>query len=277
MKNIFLDIRQILRSPVPLTSWVVASLICTLTGPLGTYAADPYSFRLIFWTSVLFIATMYALFCFYTAFNIWPKWSFLKAGFFGGVFFAITYSCFGIFIVDQVYGNLQQPSNALIFAIVSSSTAAIVILIHWVDVRPRLIAEAALEAQRLEYEAAIIEAAMEPVNASNPLLDSRSDNPFLSRLNTDIGTSLIRLHMRDHYVETYTGEGMQLIHMRFADAVDALSSFNGYQTHRSHWVNLDEVKGVKKVDGKTFFVMADEAKVPITRKRHKELKELGAI
>ncbi len=241
MKNILLDIRQILRSPVPLTSWIVASLICTLTGPIGTYPADPYSFRLIFWTGILFVATMYALICFYTAFNIWPEWSFLKAGFFGGVFFTITYSYFGIIIINQTYGDLHKPSNELIFAIVSSSTAAIVILVHWVDVRPRLIAEAALEAQKIEYETAITEITTGPIGTINPLLPPRSDNPFLSRLNADIGARLIRLQMRDHYVETYTSKGMQLIHMRFSDAISSLSDFNGYQVHRSHWVNLDEI------------------------------------
>ncbi len=277
MKNIFSDIREILRSPVPLTSWIVASLICTLTGPLGTYAADPYNFRLVFWTGILFVATMYALFCFYTAFNIWPDWSFLKAGFFGGIFFALTYSCFAILVIDQFYGNLQKPSNQTIFMIVSTSTAAIVILIHWVDVRPRMLADAALEAQKNEYEAAINNTENDTVRLANPLFDSRSDNTFLSQLNTDMGTSLIRLHMRDHYVETYTDKGMQLIHMRFADAVKALSSFNGLQTHRSHWVNLDEIKTVGKADGKTFFIMTDGAKVPITRNRVKDLKELGIV
>jgi len=281
MKNIFLDIQQILKSPVPLTSWVVASLICTLTGPFGTYAADVFEFRLIFWTSILLFATLYALFCFHAAFNIWPDRSFLKAAFFGGVFFSITYSYSAILIVDHVFGDLPRPSNVLIFFIVSSSTAAIVTLIQWIDVRPRLLAKAALQKQQEEYDAALAAA-----RASHPkptpivektLWENRTDNPFLSRLNIDVGTSLIRLQMRDHYVTTYTNHGTQLVHMRFVDAVAALSDFNGVQTHRSHWVHLDHVKDIEKSDGKIFFVMSDGAKVPITRKRFKELKELGHV
>ncbi len=273
MKNILLDIRQILRSPVPLSSWIVASLICTLTGPLGTYDADPFGFRIVFWGGMLLVATLYALFCFYTAFNIWPDWSFLKAGAIGGTVFSITYSAFAIFLIPHVYGNLPIPSSELIFAIVSCSTIAIVILIQWVDVRPRMQAEEALNEQRLELEAAAVQQQVQ--NA--PFLSSRTDNPFLARLNADMGSRLVRLHMRDHYVETYTYEDMQLVHMRFADAVDALSEFNGCQTHRSHWVNLDEVVSVEKSDGKTFFKMSDGVNVPISRGKIKELKSLNII
>lgn len=92
-----------------------------------------------------------------------------------------------------------------------------------------------------------------------------------------MGTKLIRLTMRDHYVETYTCRGMQLIHMRFSDAVAALSEFNGFQIHRSHWVNLDEVTGTSRKDNKRFFIMSDGFEAPISRGKINQLKDLGLL
>ena len=100
---------------------------------------------------------------------------------------------------------------------------------------------------------------------------------FLKRLGPDAGSRLIRLTMSDHYIEAHTDKGMHMLYMRFADAIDALSTANRTQAHRSHWVNLDEVKTTEKDGSKLFFILSDGSKVPISRSRKKELQTLGLI
>ena len=114
-------------------------------------------------------------------------------------------------------------------------------------------------------------------NTKSFSIDKNAHNPFLSLIKKDFAGSLIRLTMRDHYIETYTDNGMQLIHMRFSDAITALHDFNGYQVHRSHWVNLDEVRDVKKSNRKHYLIMSDSAEIPVAQSRVKELKKMGIL
>ncbi len=250
------DLKTNLMSPIPLIGWVVATLICAAIGPFGTYQTDTLGFRLLFWGGTILSGILYALFCLHAAHNIWPKRSFLQIAWVSGVFFTITFSIPIKMLILQLYTE-PQPSLLMIILIVGSVIVAITILMH-------LLAPAQPEPSK-------------PEQAKTLNLAGQSDNPFLSRINTDMGTKLIRLTMRDHYVEVHTCQGMHLIHERFSDAVAALSEFNGTQVHRSHWVNLDEVCDVVKTTGKTAFKMSDGAIIPISRGKLAGLKQRGLL
>jgi len=100
---------------------------------------------------------------------------------------------------------------------------------------------------------------------------------LLRRLGPDVGQKLVRLQSADHYVEVHTENGAKLLLMRLGDAVDLLTGSNGQQVHRSHWVNLEEVKGVIKRNRKIWLRMSDGTDVPVSRSFSPALREAGII
>jgi DNA-binding LytR/AlgR family response regulator len=63
--------------------------------------------------------------------------------------------------------------------------------------------------------------------------------------------------------------------MRLADAIRETGDVAGLQIHRSHWVALEAVEGVKRRDGKLFLEMADGALLPVSRGARGRVKAAG--
>jgi len=97
--------------------------------------------------------------------------------------------------------------------------------------------------------------------------------PFFRRLPHHLGTELSYLSMQDHYVEVVTSKGKEMLLMRFSDALAELEDYNGLQIHRSHWVSKEAVAGPKRVDGKLFLQMVDNAELPVSRSFQAQVKE----
>jgi LytTr DNA-binding domain-containing protein len=264
MQKTFNDLIADLKGPIPLLSWILGTFICTVTGPFGTYEISTLGFRFLFWGGILLIALVFSLLCVHATHNLRPLWGHRKISAVAGTIFTITYSTFIILLIQQIYPPEKLPSPLMIVVIVAGVTFSIQILIH-------------LTGGRKDTWGTTTAPLSKQTPKPELKLGNRTNNPFLSRIDANMGTKLVRLTMRDHYVETYTCRGMQLIHMRFSDAVNALSHFNGLQPHRSHWINLDEMCELIKKDGKFFFRMSDGFEVPIARGKLKQVKQLGLL
>ncbi len=268
MHIVFTEITNKLKSPITIVAWLASTVVCVLTGPFETDMITPTYMRAIFWGTVISVGIAYALLCLHTMFHTFPK---LRPFFAKGIalsFFTLTYAnAVDIAVSFTPYGK-HSTSLALIYLVVAAIAFPISAAIYWLHIRPN--------EKRNEERLAVLQEAKEAV-AKQAQPASRLNNALLSRLNTDLGMRIIRLYMRDHYVEVFSDQGTQLIHMRFQDAVDALSDFNGKKVHRSHWINFDEVKEVVKSDGKIFFKMSDDFHVPISKLKQKELRTLGIL
>lgn len=88
---------------------------------------------------------------------------------------------------------------------------------------------------------------------------------FLKRLPPQIGTELISLSSQDHYVEVTTEKGRDLIHMRFADALDELHDYPGQQIHRSHWIAARAFRGLARENGKVMAHLSDGRTLSVSR------------
>ncbi|WP_193221978.1 LytTR family DNA-binding domain-containing protein [Amylibacter sp. SFDW26] len=264
MMIIFKEVVHKLTSRITLTAWGAASVICTLTGPFGTYNLDAFSHRLFFWGCLLFAGIAFCLLCLHTMFNVFPNLRPIYSKLIAISFFTVTYTNAIYFVVDMIYLSYTTPSILLVYAVVGSIAFSISAAIYWLHIRPNELRKKAQETYRNP-----------PIAKSKPKVSPKLSNAVLSKFETD--THIIRLNMRDHYVEVFSDKGAKYIHMRFADAVGALSSLNGMQVHRSHWVNLDNVQDVIKSKGKISFKMSDGAEVPISRTKQKELKEMGLL
>ncbi len=100
---------------------------------------------------------------------------------------------------------------------------------------------------------------------------------LLQKLGPDSGNKLVRLQSADHYVEVHTDTGAKLLLMRLGDAVELLTGSNGQQVHRSHWVNLEEVKCVIKRNRKIWLRMSDGSDVPVSRSYSPALRKAGVL
>lgn len=97
---------------------------------------------------------------------------------------------------------------------------------------------------------------------------------FLSRLPTHLGTQLLHLQMEDHYLRATTQQGAALILIRFRDALQELSDYDGLQVHRSWWVARNAVEQVSRQGRKIELLMADGTHVPVSAGYRKAVDEM---
>lgn len=86
-----------------------------------------------------------------------------------------------------------------------------------------------------------------------------------------LGDNIIRLHAQDHYVEIVTTQGNALLSEQFGDCVDNLAPLDGFQCHRSHWINLAHIDGLSRSGSSYVCTLSNGDKVPVSRRRHHEL------
>ena len=90
-----------------------------------------------------------------------------------------------------------------------------------------------------------------------------SEPEFFTRLKSVAPDAITALEAEDHYVRIHTAEGSELIHYRFADAVEEMRSRNGLQVHRSFWVNKDAIESMVR-RGRSFdIVMTGGKRIPV--------------
>lgn len=96
---------------------------------------------------------------------------------------------------------------------------------------------------------------------------------FLSRLHDHLGTKLLHLQMEDHYLRATTDKGADLILIRFRDALQELSDYDGLQVHRSWWVARDAVEKISRTGRKIELLMSDGTRVPVSAAYRKAVEE----
>lgn len=89
--------------------------------------------------------------------------------------------------------------------------------------------------------------------------------PILDRLPKPVRGRLSHMSMADHYVEVFTDRGKALILMRLADAIAETRGIDGLQIHRSHWVALDAVAALKRLDGRPVVELKSGETLPVSR------------
>lgn len=95
---------------------------------------------------------------------------------------------------------------------------------------------------------------------------ARQAGPRLfARLDPEVQAPLLRLQVRDHYVDVVTERGQASLLMRFADAMAELDGVPGLQVHRSHWVAEDAVARVRRERGKHILETRDGAEIPVSK------------
>lgn len=98
-----------------------------------------------------------------------------------------------------------------------------------------------------------------------------------ARLDPDLRAPILRLQVRDHYVDVITEAGTASLLMRFADAIAELEGQAGLQVHRSHWVAADAVVAAQRLRGKLMLRTRDGAEVPVSRTYQAQVIKHGLL
>ncbi|WMT92104.1 LytTR family DNA-binding domain-containing protein [Pelagibacterium sp. H642] len=101
-----------------------------------------------------------------------------------------------------------------------------------------------------------------PAIAAPPAVEAP---PILDRLPKPVRGKLSHMSMADHYVEVFTDRGKAMILMRLADAIAETRGTEGIQIHRSHWVALDAIAALKRLDGRPVVALVDGTELPVSR------------
>ncbi len=277
MKKTLLALKKRLLSPITILGWSVSSLILAVMGPFNTYVVQSFEGRLLFWSSVILLGTALATVIQILIRKAFPKWHLITMTVVAWGIFSVAHWLLVLIIVNKVYGHLELPPYSLIFLIVAGVGATIFTTVYLVSPETLLHDGLSPDEGGQNSQPPPSPSGPEPVQPAPSVAPMPPANPFLAQLGPDAGEKLIRLAMRDHYIEVYTEVGQKLVHMRFGDAVSQLDAHNGAQVHRSHWISFDEIKEVVKEGDKLYFRMSDDALVPISRSRKPELKKRGLI
>lgn len=97
---------------------------------------------------------------------------------------------------------------------------------------------------------------------------------FLSRLPDHLGTQLLHLQMEDHYLRATTAKGTDLILIRFRDALEELSDYDGLKVHRSWWVARDGVEKLSRQGRKVELLMVDGTRIPVSAGYRKSVEDI---
>jgi hypothetical protein len=87
---------------------------------------------------------------------------------------------------------------------------------------------------------------------------------------------LIAIEAHDHYLRVHTGEGVELLTMRFADAMAELAQAHGHQLHRSWWAAADAIEAIDwRRGGSGEARLAGGLIAPVSRANAPALKAAG--
>lgn len=99
---------------------------------------------------------------------------------------------------------------------------------------------------------------------------------FRSRLSARRRSArLFALEAYDHYVRVHTDAGVELLSLRFSDALAELADAHGFRVHRSWWVSAGAIKTARWRRGSGELELEGGLVVPISRSGAPVLREAG--
>ena len=88
---------------------------------------------------------------------------------------------------------------------------------------------------------------------------------FKQLLPEHLGHNIVYLKSELHYLHVQTTKGHTLILYSLKNAVIELANEQGFQPHRSFWINLNHLERVDKKGREGIAIMSDQKKIPVSR------------
>ena len=262
-KAIFASVYSGIFSPFTMFIWLAGWIVAVIAGPFGTYSALDVPFRIAYWG---LIAT-------------------------GGVVLG-----YGVYATSLV---LLKSERHRLFAIVASvlMTALFAPMViglrslfamysNGMEVHPMPITinTFVVVAAVFLFRQLLLPAASNP--ETELFLAAAQDEPSTDtsaarlnrRLPEHLRGEILRLSANDHRVEVVTDKGTVELRMRFVDAIDEMDPVAGLCVHRSHWVTLNAIDRVERLNAhKTCVHLKNGDEIPVSRKYRVNLEKAGLI
>lgn len=100
---------------------------------------------------------------------------------------------------------------------------------------------------------------------------------LMSALPPERRGTLLALAAEDHYLRVYTDRGEALILRRFGDALADAAGLDGAQVHRGWWVAREAVTRSEREGDRTFLILANGVRVPVSRTYVRAAREAGLL
>ncbi len=219
-------------APIRIVAALAASVLLGIMGPFGTYVNLTFIERLLYWTTVVGVSLIFVqvikviIELRLAQLSFWAKALIVAV-----ILTAVLSPVLPIMTESMIGDNRTYVTPSWLYAILVFSITLLVFLIRYL-----------LGARSMREK---------------PRLFDRFENPNVRRV--------IRVTVRDHYVDVYTDLGVETLLMRFADAIAELEGQHGRQVHRSHWISCDAVRDLKRENGRMFLTLIDGSEVPVSR------------
>ena len=270
-----------------LLGFLVAVVFLAYLGPFGTWGALDVLQRLAFWAIavgvnwicayIVFTVTMHAFFA-----REWPPWA-------GVVLASLVSAIPGTAAVWGVVATYMgyRPSG---FAEVFTLYTQVAVLQLMIGALVFYLIERSHRMRKAELASSSIGRGRERAKSGSETSGVIGTDRFsgessvvepaaalLARLPAPKRGELQHLRMQDHYIEVHTDEGMEMVLLRFRDALREVEGVEGMQVHRSHWVAQAAVEGVERRDGRIRLRLVNGARVPVSRSFAPALRARGWI
>jgi len=101
---------------------------------------------------------------------------------------------------------------------------------------------------------------------------------FISKIPEEYRGSIYLIKSKENYIDVFYGNPNEnrhkLINYRFSNALKEIDSGIGTQIHRSHWVSIDSLKTLRRVDRKYYITSKNNETLPISQTYIKSIKEI---
>ena len=245
----------------------MAAALLTYLGPFGTWTDLSVADRLVFWTTTVGVNWFVALVVFNVTIKAFesrnrPVWaacllSSLIAALPGSATVWLAAAVYLDYRPTNMSGTVGLYAQVLVLHLLIGSVAS-----YAIRRSLRKPGEAEL---RPADETSGTEASHAPPEAA-----------LLARLSAGARADILHLRMQDHYVEVHTAVGMEMLLLRFRDAIREVEGVDGLRVHRSHWVARAAVARVERRRGGAVVLhLVNGSKVPVSRSFAPALREQG--
>lgn len=234
---------------------ILVSFLGATMGPFGTYEAHSFLHRLFYWSIVSAASIVIGSACYRASRRHIPETRPISQDL---AMIALTVLCFTppLWFLTQ---KLAFPDPSLGPSILNMSYYVAAITFSVCALR-RIIP------------------GFEPFGYFGEKPPQRAEDPrLIRRLSPGFQGPILRIAVRDHFVDVISASGVETIRMRFADAIDEMDTVTGHATHRSHWVARDAIVGSEHNGGKTFLTLKNGDRVPVSRKYKSALEDAGVL
>lgn len=247
-----------LRARVPMTFWAVVTMFIVTTGPFGTYAATSALQRLVLVLPLIVVICIIGTAVRTAVFQLLPAASFRVTAF-------VTAALACLFMV---------PTVRMMMSLLLPQTAA---------AHPSLI-ELTLLVGSLSLGLTLWRRTVDPSRYARALPAEVAAEPpppahsrLLQRIEPELRGELVKISVRDHYVDVQTSAGLSSLLLRFGDAMSEAGPVEGDQVHRSHWVAWSAVDAVERDGAKLFLRLKHGEKVPVSKNHREKLEQRGLV